>query len=273
MPPAPKRRFYLTKASQFKITYAINPWMNPKNQVDKAIAQKEWEAVHAAYLKLGAEVEVFEPLKGWPDSVFVGDSIFLYGKHAFASRFRYPERSGEVSPLVERFAVKGYEIINMPDGLFFEGNGEMVLWGDRIIAGYGVRSDLKALEFVEKTLGVPVVKIRVMPPHFHVDTCVCPLDDHTLAYVPQGMDEDSVETLKGLGANLIEIDNEEALKLACNSMAIGKDVILSTTEAPKFSEDLAKAGFEPMPLDLREFAKSGGGAKCLTLEAYKYEEL
>jgi N-dimethylarginine dimethylaminohydrolase len=271
MPPAPKRRFYLTKPSQFKITYAINPWMNPKNKVDKAVAQKEWDAVHDAYVKLGAEVEVFEPLKGWPDSVFVGDSIFLYGKQAFASRFRYPERSGEVGPILERFESKDYDIIHMPEGLFFEGNGEMMAWGDKIIAGYGVRSDKKALDFIESTLGVEVIKIRVMPPHFHVDTCVCPLDENTIAYVPLGMDEDSVAILKGLDANLIEIDNAEALLLACNSMALGKQVILSTVKAPLFSEALAKAGFEPMPLDLTEFAKSGGGAKCLTLEAYKYE--
>jgi ornithine--oxo-acid transaminase len=139
------------------------------------------------------------------------------------------------------------------------------------VAGYGVRSDKKALDFIGKTLGVEIVGLRVMPPHFHIDTCVCPLDGNTLAYVPMGIDEESVERIKGLGVNVIEIDNEEALLLACNSMAIGKSVVLSTTQAPKFSDDLAKAGFEPLPLDLGEFAKSGGGAKCLTLEAYKYQ--
>jgi len=101
-----------------------------------------------------------------------------------------------------------------------------------------------------------------------VDTCICPLDDHTLAYVPSGMDEDSLARVQALGADLIEIDQEESLLLACNSMAIERTVIISTPKAPLFNTALEKAAFEVLPLDLSEFAKSGGGAKCLTLEAY-----
>ena len=111
--------------------------------------------------------------------------------------------------------------------------------------------------------------LQVQYPHFHVDTCVCPLDDHTLAYVPSGMDDESQERVKALGADLIEIDQEEALLLACNSMALDRTVILSTPNAPKFHKELEKANFEVLPLNLSEFSKSGGGAKCLTLEAYK----
>lgn len=269
MPAAADRRLFLTTPSQFQIKYSINAWMNPKNQVDLKEANKQWEALRQAYISLGANVEVFEPLKGWPDSVFIGDSIFLYGKHAIASRFRYPERSGEVAPIVERFRERGYEIHSLPDGMFFEGNGEAIAWNDKVIAGYGVRSDKKALDFVAKTLGVEVLPIRMLAPHFHADTCICPLDDHTIAYVPSGMDEESQAGVQALGADLIEIDQEEALLLACNSMALDRTVIISTPHAPKFNKQLEKANFDVLPLDLSEFAKSGGGAKCLTLEAYK----
>lgn len=271
MPKAAERRFYLAKPTHFQIKYSINPWMSTKNQVDIKEAQSQWDNLLQIYKKIGVQVEVFEPADGWPDSVFVGDSIFLYGKHAIASRFRYPERAGEVEPLVETFKSRGYEIHTVPDGLFFEGNGEAVAWNDLVIAGYGVRSDRKALDFMADTLGVQVVPIRVMPPHFHVDTTICPLDDHTLAYVPSGMDEESQERVKALGADLIEIDQEEALQLASNSMALDRTVVISSPRAPIFNAALEKAGFQPQPLDLSEYAKSGGGAKCLTLEAYKYE--
>lgn len=266
---AADRRLFLTKPSQFQIKYSINAWMNPNNPVDKKVAEKQWEALFQAYLDLGVKVEAFEPLNGWPDSVFIGDSILIYGQHAIASRFRYPERSGEVEPIAERFSSRGYQVHTLPDGLFFEGNGEVVAWNDLIIAGYGVRSDRAALDFIAETLGVKVVPIRVLPPHFHVDTCICPLDDHTLAYVPSGMDEDSLARVQALGADLIEIDQEESLLLACNSMAIERTVIISTPKAPLFNTALEKAAFEVLPLDLSEFAKSGGGAKCLTLEAYR----
>ncbi len=272
MPPAAHRRFFLTPPTHFAIKYVINAWMDKNNPVDQEKAQTQWQGLVDTYRQLGVQMEIIEPANGWPDSVFVGDSIFLYKHQAFASRFRYPERSGEVEHLVEVFGGRGYQVHSMPEGKFFEGNGETMAWNDMILAGYGVRSDRESLDFLAETLGVKVVPIRVLSPHFHADTCVCPLDEHTLAYVPAGMDEESQERIRALGVDLIEISNEEALLLACNSMAVGKQVILSTTQAPNFEADLRKAGFEPLALDLSEFAKSGGGAKCLTLEAYKYEE-
>ena len=36
----------------------------------------------------------------------------------------------------------------------------------------------------------------------------------------------------------------------------------------EFPKKLKAAAFDVIELDLSEFAKSGGGAKCLTLEAY-----
>jgi N-dimethylarginine dimethylaminohydrolase len=271
MPPAASRHFFLTKPTEFRIEYSINKWMDPNNQVDPARAQEQWEALYQTYLRLGAKVQVFEPLKGWPDSVFIGDSILLYGKQAIASRFRHQERAGEVEPTIQRFERLGYTVYRPPEDVRFEGNGETVYWNGKLIIGYGVRSDKPALDFVAKTLDVDVVPIRVKSPHFHVDTIICPLRDDLLAYVPSAMSDDSQERVKALGAKLIEIDRDEARLLACNSMSISGNVILSTKNAPKFHDALSKEGFDIIPLDLSEFAKSGGGAKCLTLEAYKSE--
>lgn len=266
---ADTRHFFLTKPTHFRIEYSINAWMKKSNQVEPKKAEQQWNSLLDNYKKLGANVEVFDSVNGWPDQVFTGDSIFLYGKHAIASRFRYPERSGEVLPMLERFEERGFTVHQIPDGLFFEGNGEAVAWNGKILAGYGVRSDRKALDFVSKTLEVEVIPFRVIPPHFHVDTIVCPLRSDLLAYVPSGMDDESLERIEKLGVDLIAIDQDEGLELACNSMALGSDIIVSTSKAPKFHQDLEKAGFTVIALDVSEFAKSGGGAKCLTLEAYK----
>jgi N-dimethylarginine dimethylaminohydrolase len=246
--------------------------MNPDNQVEPIKAEAQWNALLHNYRSLGASVEVFESVNGWPDQVFTGDAIFLYGKQAIAARFRYPERSGEVLPMIERFEQRGYTIHQVPDGLFFEGNGEAIAWNGRVLAGYGVRTDRKALDFVAKTLDVEVIPLRVLAPHFHVDTIVCPLRKDLLAYVPNGMEKESRQRLESLGVDLIIIDQDEARELACNSMALGDDVIVSTHKAPKFHKKLEQAGFQIISMDLSEFAKSGGGAKCLTLEAYQATE-
>jgi hypothetical protein len=44
---------------------------------------------------------------------------------------------------------------------------------------------------------------------------------------------------------------------------------VSTPQAPRFVEAVRARGKEVVALDLSEFRKAGGGAKCLTLEAYE----
>ena len=268
MPSPRTRKFFLIPPTHFQIEYSINPWMDINNKVDPQRAQTQWQSLVDAYQRLGMDVEVIDSVPGLADQVFAGDAIFLYGDQAIASNFSQPERAAEVLPMVERFTARGYTIHHMPEGLHFEGNGEAVRWNGHILAGYGRRSDRTALDFVGETLGADIVPLKVQYPHFHVDTCVCPLNDATLAVVPSGLDADSLRRLEHLDAELIIIEEDEGQKLACNSMAIGDTVILSTLEAPRFRGDLEKHGFNPLELDLSEFAKSGGGAKCLTLEAY-----
>jgi N-dimethylarginine dimethylaminohydrolase len=242
--------------------------MNLDNPVDKEKALRQWQSLIETYQKLGIEVEVFDPLPGLPDQVFPGDAIFLYGNQAIASNFSQPEREREVSPMVTRFEARGYVVHHLPDDLHFEGNGEAVKWNGFILAGYGRRSDRSALDIVATTLGLELIALEVQYPHFHVDTTVCPLDDQTLAVVPSGLTVGSMRRLEKLGADLVIIDEEEGKRLACNSMTINETVILSTLAAPHFKSELQRRGFNPIELDLSEFAKSGGGAKCLTLEAY-----
>jgi N-dimethylarginine dimethylaminohydrolase len=262
------RNFFLIPPTYFSIDYSINEWMDPNNQADKELAQVQWESLRNAYVDLGVEVESFEAVPGLPDQVFPGDSIFVYGKHAVAGNFSVPERAAEVEPMVERFAAKGFEIHRMPEGVNFEGNAEAIFWNNRILGGYGVRSDLSAMKHLGKILNLEVLALEIKAPYFHLDMCVCPLNGEILAYVPDAFTDESRAKIESLGVDLIAIDQDEGLKLACNSMSVDKTVVLSTPNVTKFPKALEDAGFDTLALDLSEFAKSGGGAKCLTLEAY-----
>ena len=268
MPPRPPRHFYLIPPTYFQIKYAINDWMDPDIEADPQLAQSQWEELVQTYRELGAEVETFEPVPGLPDQVFLGDAIFLHGDQAVASRFAVEERRDEVEPMVARFEARGYQVHRLPEEMRFEGNAEAIQWNGRVLAGYGVRSSAGALGYLGELLNLDVVPLKLKAPYFHLDIAVCPLNDEILAYVPSAFDEESRTRLEGLGAEMIAIEDEEARKLACNSMSVNGTVILSTSAVEKFPRDLEKAGFAVQVVELTEFAKSGGGAKCLTLEAY-----
>ncbi|CAM5235009.1 hypothetical protein SCYAM73S_03861 [Streptomyces cyaneofuscatus] len=53
----PPRR-YRTRATHFRVTYSINPWMDPSKPVDLPLAQTQWEDLRDRYRALGHTVEL-----------------------------------------------------------------------------------------------------------------------------------------------------------------------------------------------------------------------
>ena len=65
-------------------------------------------------------------------------------------------------------------------------------------------------------------------------------------------------------ADLIELEDDEALRFGANVLVVGKSVVLNTG-CRKLSAELTRRGYEVLPVDLSEFIKAGGSAKCLVL--------
>ncbi|MBI3158832.1 MAG: amidinotransferase [Chloroflexi bacterium] len=265
---AADRHFLLCPPTYYDVEYAINDWMDVNNRADKALAEAQWQELVAVYQRLGVQLTMLEPVPGIPELVFPGDSIFLYGNQAIASNFRHRERAPEVEPKVAWFAARGFTVHRLPEAMHFEGNAELIRWGDRFLGGYGVRSDAEALAYISQLLDIEVIPLRLKQPFFHLDVTVLPLDADTLAFVPDAFERESCELVQTLAPALIPVNMAEARELGCNSMVVGDTVVMSTPRAPRFAAALEAHGFTTAPLDLTEFFKSGGGVKCLTLEHY-----
>jgi N-dimethylarginine dimethylaminohydrolase len=63
---------------------------------------------------------------------------------------------------------------------------------------------------------------------------------------------------------LIAAADDEAKRFGCNAVVVGKTVVLNAG-CDKLAADLRAAGYTPVTVELDEFLKSGGSAKCLTL--------
>ena len=57
----------------------------------------------------------------------------------------------------------------------------------------------------------------------------------------------------------------ELRRLTLNAVSDGRHVVLAR-QATGLARSLAARGFEPVPADMSELLKAGGGAKCCTLE-------
>jgi N-dimethylarginine dimethylaminohydrolase len=64
--------------------------------------------------------------------------------------------------------------------------------------------------------------------------------------------------------NLIEVEQSEAERFACNAVVIGRQVI-TNTGCDQLHSVLSSRGYHPVATPLDEFVKAGGSAKCLTL--------
>src|SRR3990167_10759338 len=150
----------------FDIEYEINAWMHLDNQVKPPLAKKQWQQLYDTYHhKLGWQVELINPQDGLPDMVFSTDNALVLDGKVMLSYFCYPQRRPETGKYQHWFLDKGYKQVVKPKHKL-EG-GDILIFGDKIIAGYGYRTELEAHRELAEYFGREVVSMRIVDPFFY----------------------------------------------------------------------------------------------------------
>jgi N-dimethylarginine dimethylaminohydrolase len=259
------RTYLMCPPEHFSVQYAINPWMTTGEPVDGALAMRQWQGLRDAFRSLGHLVHAIEPVPGLPDMVFAANGATVIGGTVLGARFRYPERAGEAAAYLRWFRRRGYQVIHEPL-IVNEGEGDILFTGREILAGYGFRTEQSAASELAARFGLPVLSLRLVDPRFyHLDTALCVLDADTAMYYPAAFDHAGKAILGSRFAELIEAKDEDAEVLGLNAISDGYHVVLPA-QARGLAAQIAARGFEPVPVDMSEFLKAGGGPKCCTLE-------
>ena len=253
-------------ADFFGVEYEINPWMHEDQPVDRALAKEQWQKLYDIYTKqLGWEVKLCPPVEHLPDMVFATDCCLMIGGKILLSNFRYPERQPESAHFEEWFRQNGYTNIKQATHKF-EGGGDNMLCGNKILAGWGFRSDPEAADEMREYFGLEVVPLRIVDPDFyHLDTSLAVLSDDTIAFYPDALDVPSQQRLRAAVPNIIEATHEEAKSFGLNAVSDSYNVITSN-ESESLLQKYRDAGFNVIGTPILEFRKSGGGVKCMTLK-------
>ena len=258
--------FFLCRPTFYGIEYEINAWMDVRRQADRARALRQWLALRRCIEKdLGAKVYTCRAQPGLPDMTFTANAGLVYDKVFIPSRFRYKERAGEEPHFTRWFRGRGYKIVSLPADHRFEGAGDALFVGPKLFAGYYYRTDIQTHVFIGETLGVRVFSLELVNRYFyHIDTCFLPLGPSAAIYYPGAFDSYGRKVFKENIEELITVGHDEAYQFACNSVIVGRKAII---HAPcrNLGRELKRRGFTVYPLDLSEFLKAGGAAKCLTL--------
>jgi N-dimethylarginine dimethylaminohydrolase len=258
------RRYLMCRPEHFDVTYTINPWMDPAVPVDVPKAVQQWEALVATYEALGHEVHLLDPVPGFPDLVFTANAGLVLDGVVYGAWFQHEERRGEEALHAAWFRANGYRWI--PPGERNEGEGDLLLAGEVILAGTGLRTTPAAHDEVRATFGREVVSLELVDPrYYHLDTALAVLDDQTIAWFPPAFAPAAQEVLAARFPNAIVASAEDAAVLGLNATSDGTDVVLSA-EATGLIDQLRARSYVPHGVDLSEIRKAGGSAKCCTLQ-------
>jgi N-dimethylarginine dimethylaminohydrolase len=262
---ATKRRYLMCEPRYFAVEYAINPWMDPSAPADRDLAVAQWRELAATYRRLGHEVEEITPVDGLPDMVFAANGATVFNGRVLGAKFLFAERAAEGAAYLQWFRDAGFEVTH--DAEFVnEGEGDLLVAGDRLLAGTGFRTDPAAHVEAAEVLGLPVVTLELVDPrYYHLDTALCVLGEDEIAYFPGAFTEASQAVLRDLYPDAIIATAEDAAVLGLNAVSDGLHVVLPTL-ATGMAEQLRAHGFIPVPIDVTELNKAGGGPKCCTLE-------
>lgn len=253
--------------THYTIAYEINPWMSVKRQAVRAQASRQWEALYRLLTtQLRVPVRLLKPVRGLPDLVFTANAGLVAGRTFIRSNFRHPQRQGEESVVERYFRQQGFRVVRLPRMFNFEGEGDALWLGRTLFFGFRFRSDAPAHERLAKLLGREVLPLELADRRFyHLDTCFCPLDEAAALWYPPAFDRYGRRVIERVVKDPIAVSKADAMKFGCNAVVVGGDVVTQAGVSKAFRRQLARRNFDCHEVELSEFLKAGGAAKCLVL--------
>ncbi|MER5303476.1 dimethylargininase [Streptomyces lasiicapitis] len=264
---ATPRRYLMCPPAHFKVTYSINPWMDPAKPVDVPLAVAQWEDLRDRYRSLGHTVEELKPHPGLPDMVFAANGATVVDGKVLGASFVHPERRPEAAAHLEWFRANGFAEVHEPTHIN-EGEGDFAVTSSYILAGRGFRASPLSHGEAQEVFGRPVIGLDLVNPrYYHLDTALTVLDDRTddVMYYPDAFSPGSQAVLRRLFPDALIAEEPDAVALGLNAVSDGLHVLLPQAAVGLF-EPLRERGYEPIAMDLSELLKGGGSVKCCTQE-------
>jgi N-dimethylarginine dimethylaminohydrolase len=181
----------------------------------------------------------------------------------------YESRRREVPFFADWCRGHDYQVIELPFGDdFLEGHGDL-LWhpdGSQVYAGYGFRSTRGGVEkfaAAMSNMGIPVVPLELVDPYcYHLDTCLCPLNNEAALIFSGAFTADALAALHKFWRRVHLLTAEEAHRFMGNGIVANSNYITPYT-TPQLEQILHIEGLAPVIVDTSEFEKAGGSCFCM----------
>lgn len=196
------------------------------------------------------------------------------------AHFKSPIRAGETEVGVNFFKGLGYDVHVPP--YIFEGEAELKHVHENVyIGGYGVRSDIRAYEWMEARFDMQIVKVRNANEYlYHLDGLVFPLTKEQALVCTALCAEEDLRAIERV-TNIIDISGADAYAGITNSVRVYRFILNSShllelkagTEEYKqelkknrhLEEIAAELALDVSYFNLSEYFKGGAKLSCLVM--------
>ena len=224
------------------------------HEINVTNAKKQHSAYCNTLKELGLDVIHLPIDNEHPDSCFVEDCAVIHNNKALISRMGAEARRGE-EEVVENALNDFMETRRTISPGTIEG-GDIIHLPNHLICGITQRTNVAGVDQLKNWLNVPVGMFHD-PNIVHLKSYVTYLGDEYVIATKSHMNHPTLKNFK-----ILVVDDNE--RYAANTLTIEKTILIPKG-FPQTLAMLSDAGFEVIPLDIREFQICEGALTCLSL--------
>ncbi len=227
-----------------------------RSPVDQDVAMKQWDAYVRAFVDAGWRLTEVEPAPDSPDSVFVEDTVVVYGDLAVIARSGAAERRSETAGTEKVIAELGYRIARIEAPGVLDG-GDVLKHGGTVYVGQSGRTNAEGIRQLAEHLAPYGANVITVPltKALHLKSAVTALPDGTIIGYEPVVDDPSVFPA------FLAVPEEPGAHV----VLLGDRKLLMSSAAPKTADLLRARGYEPVLVDIGEFEKLEGCVTCLSV--------
>jgi dimethylargininase len=227
-----------------------------RTAIDADLAMRQWEGYVQTLVDAGWTVAEVEPAPDCPDSVFVEDTVVVYGDLAVIARSGAVERRAETKGTEEAVAELGYRTAQIEAPGVLDG-GDVLKHGGTVYVGQSGRTNADGIRQLAEYLapfGATVIAIPLTKA-LHLKSAVTALPDGTVIGYEAVVDDPSVFQL------FLPVPEEPGAHV----VLLGEGKLLMSSRAPETAALMRSRGYEPVLVDIGEFEKLEGCVTCLSV--------
>jgi len=265
-----------------------NIWMQELEEealkVNKGVAYRQFLDLYQ--FVAGNSLAYILPATGnFQDLVYVAN-LGIYLPHIkdsnniIMANFTSEPRQGEEKVGKPFFESMDYEVHMCP--FKWEGEADLKYLYDNVyIGGYGIRSDIKAYEWMEEKFGMKIIKLEMVDEYlYHLDCSIFPLTKEKTLVCTELYNDDELAELSQY-TTVIDIGIDDTLNGIANSVRLGNTILCAsnisemTRADENYETEKAKIntlekicfneGLEPVFFNLSEYMKSGAMLSCMMM--------